>query len=69
MLFILKKWIGGLLMPLPFALILLLVSILLLFFSRRQLLAKVLVLFSFIILFIFSLLPSAYHLAKPLERQ
>lgn len=69
MLFISKKWIGGLLMPLPFSLSLLLVSLLLLFFSRRQLLAKVLALFSFIILFVFSLLPSAYHLAKPLERQ
>ena len=67
--FIIKKWIGGLLMPLPFALLLLFVSLLLLFFSDRQMLAKLFTLCSFLILFGFSLLPSAYHLTKPLERQ
>lgn len=69
MLFILKKWIGGLLMPLPFSLLLLFVSLLLLFFSQRQKLAKVLTLTSFILLLSFSLLPSAHYLSKNLERQ
>lgn len=69
MVFLIKKWLGGLLMPLPLTLALLFVSLLLLFFSQHQTLAKSLTLFSFLILFAFSLLPTAYHLAKPLERQ
>jgi len=56
-------------MPLPLSLLVLFISLLLLFFSQRQRLAKSLALLSFIILCGFSLLPSAYHLAKPLERQ
>lgn len=67
--FLIKKWLGGLLMPLPLSLLVLFISLLLLFFSQRQRLAKSLALLSFIILCGFSLLPSAYHLAKPLERQ
>ncbi|WP_409439651.1 ElyC/SanA/YdcF family protein [Psychromonas sp. GE-S-Ul-11] len=67
--FIIKKWVGGLLMPLPFALLLLFVSLLMLFFSDRQVVAKILTLCSFLILLSFSLLPAAYHLTKPLERQ
>jgi len=67
--FILKKWIGGLLMPLPLALTLLLISLCLLFFSQRQTLAKYLTLASFIILACFSFLPVSYQLNKPLERQ
>jgi len=67
--FLIKKWLGGLLMPLSFSLLLLFISLLLLFFSQRQTLAKWLALFSFTILCGFSLLPSAYHLTKPLERQ
>lgn len=69
MLFIIKKWIGGLLMPLPFALCILFISLLLLFFTQRQKLAKTLTLISFVILLSFSLLPSANFLAKPLERK
>ncbi|TEW56168.1 envelope biogenesis factor ElyC [Psychromonas sp. RZ22] len=69
MLFLIKKWIGGLLMPLPFSLLLLFISLLLLFFTQRQKTAKILVLCSFIILFSFSVLPNANHLVKPLERQ
>lgn len=67
--FILKKWLGGLLMPLPLALLLLLISLCLLFFSQRQTVAKLLTLLSFIILLGFSLLPTAYQLTKHLERQ
>ena len=69
MLFIIKKWVGGLLMPLPFALCILFISLLLLFFTKRQKLAKILTLMSFLLLFGFSLLPSANFLAKPLERE
>lgn len=69
MLFILKKWVGGLLMPLPFSLTLLFISLLLLFFSKRQIFAKCLTLVSFCILLGFSSLPSAQYLAKQLERQ
>jgi len=69
MLFIIKKWIGALLMPLPFALCILFLSLLLLFFTQKQKLAKILALFSFIILLAFSVLPTAYYLSKPLERE
>jgi uncharacterized SAM-binding protein YcdF (DUF218 family) len=69
MFFIIKKWIGSLLMPLPFALLLLFISLLLLFFTQRQKLAKGLTLCSFLILLGFSLIPTAYQLTKPLERQ
>ena len=69
MLFIIKKWIGGLLMPLPFALCILFISLILLFFTQKQKLAKTMALFSFLILLIFSVLPTAYYLSKPLERK
>jgi len=68
MLFVMKKWLGGLLMPLPLSLLLLCVALLLLFFSKKQTLAKWLTFVSFIILLTFSVLPTAYHLNKPLER-
>lgn len=69
MLFVFKKWLGGMLMPLPFSLLLLFVSLLFLFFSSRQKLAKVMTLISFLLLFSFSLLPSAHYLSKSLEKQ
>ena len=69
MLFIMKKWLGGLLMPLPLSLLLLFIALLLLFFSKKQTLAKWITLISFIILVTFSLLPTAYYLNKPLERR
>lgn len=69
MLFLLKKWLGSLLMPLPFVLFLLFISLLLLFFSRRQRLAKSLTLISFIALFSFSFLPNAHYLSKHLEKK
>lgn len=68
MLFLLKKWIGGLLMPLPFALLLLLIGLLLLFFSKRQKLGKMFATSSFILLFCFSFLPVTQTITKPLER-
>ena len=38
--FWLKKWLGGLLMPLPFTLMLIVLGLLLLWFTRRQRLGK-----------------------------
>jgi len=67
--FLLKKWVGGLLMPLPFSLLLLFIGLLFLFFSQRQNIAKIFTLSGFVILFIFSLLPTAFQLIKPIERQ
>jgi len=67
-LFILKKWIGGLLMPLPLVLIILFIAICLLFFSRYQKSAKALLLFGFVFLFTISLMPVAEKLSRPLER-
>ena len=67
--FLIKKWLGSILMPLPLSLTLLFISLLLLFFSQRQKLAKSFALLSFLILLGFSVLPTAYHLTKPLERQ
>jgi len=64
-----KKWLGGLLMPLPLSLLLLFIALLLLFFSKKQTLAKWITLISFIILVTFSMLPTAYYLNKPLERR
>lgn len=69
MLFVLKKWVGGLLMPLPLSLSLLFISVLLLFFSKHQTFAKCLTLLSFCILLGFSSLPGAQYLAQNLERQ
>jgi len=69
MLFVIKKWLGGLLMPLSLSLSILLLSLILLFFSKRQRLAKLLTLFSFLILLSMSFLPNVTRLTKPLERQ
>lgn len=69
MAFFIKKWLGGLLMPLPFSLTLLFISLVLLFFSQRQKLAKSLVLVSFIILCTASFLPMVNKITKPLERE
>jgi uncharacterized SAM-binding protein YcdF (DUF218 family) len=69
MLFLLKKWIGGLLMPLPLLLIIFFIALLLLFFSQKQKLAKGLLLLSFVTLFMLSFLPISEQLVKPVERQ
>ncbi|ABM03966.1 hypothetical protein DUF218 [Psychromonas ingrahamii 37] len=69
MLFILKKWIGSLLMPLPIVLMLFLFALILLFFTQRQKLAKFNLLVSFILLFLLSFMPVSEQLVQPLERQ
>ncbi|MGB5447285.1 MAG: ElyC/SanA/YdcF family protein [Psychromonas sp.] len=69
MLFLVKKWLGSLLMPLPMILMLFLLALILLFFTQKQKLAKFNLLLSFILLFSLSVLPVSEQLVQPLERQ
>lgn len=67
MLFSLKKFIGGMLLPLPFLLLLIGVAILLLWFSRWQKTAKSLLTAGWLVLLLLSLQPIADGLLKPVE--
>ncbi len=67
MLFTLKKVVGGLLLPLPFLLMLMAVGILLLCFSRRQKTGKIILSSAWLILLLLSLQPVADKLLLPLE--
>lgn len=67
MLFTLKKVIGGLLLPLPALLFIMAVGILLLWFSRWQKSGKILISFSWLLLFLLGLQPVADSLLRPLE--
>lgn len=67
MLFILKKIIGGLLLPLPFLLLMMGVAICLLWFTRWQRSAKVLLSMSWLVLLLISLQPVADKMLKPIE--
>lgn len=69
MLFVAKKMIGALLLPLPLLLLLAAVGLLLLWFSRRQTLAKILLTGSLGILLLLSLQPVSDHLLAPLENR
>jgi len=69
MLFLAKKWIGGLLMPLPLSLSIFFVALLLLFFTHKQNLAKLLLVISFSTLFLLSLLPVSERMIHQLERK
>ena len=69
MLFILKKWVGGLLMPLPLFLSLFLIGLILLFFSKKQKVAKCFLVISFFGLLLLSMLPVSQSIIRPLERQ
>ncbi|QKJ86616.1 Envelope biogenesis factor ElyC [Paramixta manurensis] len=69
MLFTLKKFIGGLMLPLPFLLTVFAIGILLLWFSRWQKTGKILLSLSWLILLLLSLQPVADRLLLPLERQ
>ncbi|MCG6201921.1 ElyC/SanA/YdcF family protein [Psychromonas antarctica] len=69
MLFILKKWIGGLLMPLPLLLIIFCIGLILLFFSKKQKIAKTFLLLSFVLLFTLSTMPIAERLVHSVERK
>lgn len=67
MLFILKKFIGGLLLPLPFLLLSMGLALALLWFTRWQRTAKGLLTASWLVLFLISLQPVADWMLKPLE--
>ncbi|MBK5073813.1 envelope biogenesis factor ElyC [Budviciaceae bacterium CWB-B4] len=69
MLFILKKIIGNLLLPLPFLLLLMAIALLLLWFSRWQKSAKTLLTVSWLGLLLLSLQPVADRLLMPIENQ
>lgn len=65
--FILKKILGGLLLPLPFLLLIMAVALVLLWFTRWQRAGKVCFLLSWIVLALLSLQPVADALLRPLE--
>lgn len=67
MLFILKKYIGGLLLPLPFLLMLMGLALCLLWFSRWQKSAKAILSVSWLVLLLISLQPVADKMLKPIE--
>lgn len=68
MLFELKKFVGGLLLPLPALLLVMGFALLLLWFTRRQKLAKTLLSLSWLLLLLLSLQPVADRLLKPFEQ-
>lgn len=67
MLFTLKKVIGGMLLPLPFLLLMMGIGVVLLWFSRFQKTGKVFISLSWLTLFLLSLQPVADHLLRPIE--
>jgi uncharacterized SAM-binding protein YcdF (DUF218 family) len=69
MLFLLKKWLGGLLMPLPLSLFIFFIGLILLFFTKKQKTAKSFLILSFAALFILSSLPVSQQLASTVERK
>ncbi|AJJ10916.1 hypothetical protein CH64_1020 [Yersinia rohdei] len=69
MLFTLKKFVGGLLMPLPLVLIIMALALILLWFTRWQKSGKTLFALSWLILLLISLQPVADRLLLPLEKQ
>lgn len=69
MLFLAKKWIGGLLMPLPLFLSLFFLALILLFFTQKQKTAKLLLVCSFVFIFLLSFMPVAERLTHRIERK
>lgn len=67
MLFMLKKFVGGLLLPLPFLLLLMAFALVLLWFTRWQKMGKVCLSLSWLILTLLSLQPVADSLLRPIE--
>lgn len=68
MFFTLKKVVGGLLMPLPFLLLLMALALVLLWFTRWQKIGKGLFTLGWLILLLFSLQPVADRLLGPIEQ-
>lgn len=67
MLFTLKKVIGGLLLPLPFLLLVMATGLFLLWFSRWQKTGKIILSSAWLILLLISFQPVADRLLKPIE--
>lgn len=67
MLFILKKTLGGLLLPLPFILLIMAVALVLLWMTRWQKTGKVCFSLSWLLLLLLSLQPVADSLLRPIE--
>lgn len=67
MLFDLKKWVGGLMMPLSFLLLIMGVALLLLWCTQWQRTGKVLISCAWLFLLLLSLQPVADRLLRPLE--
>ena len=67
MLFILKKTFGGLLLPLPFILVIMAVALVLLWVTRWQKTGKVFFLLSWLLLLLLSIQPVADSLLRPIE--
>ncbi|CAM3185455.1 envelope biogenesis factor ElyC [Xenorhabdus nematophila] len=67
MLFLLKKYIGSLLMPLPLIIIISLVALILLWFTRWQKIGKAILSLSWLVLLLLSLQPIADKLLLPIE--
>ena len=69
MLFILKKTVGGLLLPLPFILLIMAVALVLLWMTRWQKTGKVCFSLSWLLLLLLSLQPVADSLLRPIESE
>ena len=69
MLFIIKKWLGGLLMPFPLFLLVFLIALILLLFTQKQKVAKYLLVGSFIFIFLMSFMPVSERFTHGVERK
>ena len=69
MLFLAKKWLGGLLMPLPLFLTVFFIALILLFFTQKQSVAKWLLLGCFVFISLLSIMPVTEQLTQGGERK
>jgi uncharacterized SAM-binding protein YcdF (DUF218 family) len=69
MLFTLKKYIGGMMLPLPLLLSLIALGLLLVWFSRFQKSGKIIISFGWLMLLLLSLQPVADGLLRPIENK
>jgi uncharacterized SAM-binding protein YcdF (DUF218 family) len=69
MLFILKKWLGGMLMPLPLSLVIFFIGLILLCFTKKQKTAKLFLILSFVGLLSLSVMPVSDQIVRSVERK
>jgi len=69
MLFTLKKYIGGMMLPLPLLLSLIALGLLLVWFSRFQKSGKIIITVGWLMLLLLSLQPVADGLLRPIENK